>query len=158
MKDITLNQVKSDIASAMDLLSGAEGVGICGSLARGEFTEKSDIDIFVVLNQRELSEKDHRFWITLIRKVLDDYDREISVVIYTISGLVKISNWYVLRLATEGILAYDRAGRVETLFKKILDEAKKAGLIQKEIGGRKVWTKEPIRIGEVFKVELDEQY
>ena len=158
MKYVTLNQVKSDIVSSADLLSEAEGVGICGSLARDEFTEKSDIDIFIVLNQKELSEEDYHFWITSIREILDDYNREISVLIYTISGLVKINNWYVLRLATEGILAYDRTGRVETLFKKILDEAKKAGLVQKEIGGRKVWTKEPIRIGEVFKVELDEQF
>jgi len=71
-------------------------------------------------------------------------------------SLKKISSWYVLRLASEGILIYDQNGKVEGLFKKIIQVAKEAGLVEEEIHGHKYWVKKDLQIGKTFEIRVEE--
>ena len=48
---LSIEKVKEALLSLGDKLTEAEAIGICGSLARGDFDDKSDIDIFVIVKQ-----------------------------------------------------------------------------------------------------------
>jgi len=77
----------------------------------------------------------------------------VTVLVYTVKGLRAISNWYVLRLASEGILVLDR-GDIGDLFKKIRQAAKAAGLTQKRVAGSWVWEASDMEPGEVLEITL----
>ena len=85
--------------------------------------------------------------------MLREFRRDITVLVYSIKGLKKIINWYVLRLASEGIVIYDKGG-VKDLFNKIIAAAREAGLVEKEIGGHKVWSAETLEFGQRLVVEV----
>jgi len=48
-----LEEVKRKLLEREDLLRDLEALGVCGSLARGEFSQRSDIDIFVVIREED---------------------------------------------------------------------------------------------------------
>lgn len=145
--DLSIDGIRAAILSLGDKLEETEAIGICGSLARGDFHEKSDIDIFVVVKERNLGMDIDRIWWDRINEVLKEYRRDITVLVYSIKGLKKIITWYVLRLASEGILIYDKGG-IKELFAKIIDAARKAGLVEKKIGNHRVWSAPKLKIGE----------
>lgn len=153
-KEATLENIEQDILAMGDILDEAEGIGAFGSLARGELTERSDLDIFVVVRDQDYSDEVHHVWYRRIRKALEAYCREVTVLVYTFMGLRKICNWYVLRLASDGVLFHDK-GQVREIFRKILNAAKEAGLVQKKVGGSMVWTTaRKLRPGEIIHVEV----
>ena len=51
---------------------------------------------------------DDRIWWDRRSDVLQDFGRDVTVLVYTVEGLKRIITWYVLRLASEGVLVYDR--------------------------------------------------
>ncbi|HID94418.1 MAG TPA: nucleotidyltransferase domain-containing protein [bacterium (Candidatus Stahlbacteria)] len=151
---ITIEHVRDSILSLGKCLDEAEGIGIFGSLARGDFSERSDIDIFVVIKDRKANEDS--IWARRIKRVLRRHGRDVTVLVYTIKALKEICDWYVLRLASDAILLYDKAQKVEALFKEILKAAKRAGLVQRRVGDSLVWVKKNIKVGEIFKVEVNQ--
>ncbi len=151
MPDLSIENVKDALLSLGDKLKEADAIGICGSLARGDFNEKSDIDIFVIVKEGT-SDMDRTWW-DRINDALKEFRRDITVLVYPINGLIKVINWYVLRLASEGIFVYDQ-GHVKDLFGKIIRAAKRAGLVEKEINGRKVWSAKNLKLGEELIVEV----
>jgi predicted nucleotidyltransferase len=104
LKKIILSKLK-------DYLRDTEAIGIFGSLARGEFTERSDIDVFVVLKSDEGEAS--KIWWHRISDALSEFGKDVTVLVYTIAGLKNISNWHVLRLASEGVIIYDKNGEVK---------------------------------------------
>jgi len=149
-------EVKKIILESGESFSGIEGVGLCGSIARGDFSPKSDIDIFIII-ANGLSERE--VWLTWnkkLRGLLKVFGRDITILVYSLQSLTEISSWYVLRLASEGKLIYDRDGKIEKLFKKIILTAKDAGLVEEEIHGHKYWIKKDLRIGETFEIRVNE--
>lgn len=147
-------QVKKAILSLGDELTGAEAVGICGSLARGwDFDEHSDIDIFVVVRHKAPGGETDRHWWRLMQRALRPFGRDISVLVYTLKGLRSVCNWYVLRLASEGLVIFDQ-GQVTQLFQDIVQAAEAAGLVQERIGDAWVWTAKGIKPGEVIEVTV----
>jgi len=52
---------------------------MCGSLARDDFHERSDIDIFVIVKERLV---DDRIWWDRRSDVLQDFGRDVTVLIY----------------------------------------------------------------------------
>jgi len=153
--DLSVQEVRKAILSLGKRLEGAEAIGICGSLARGDFHERSDIDIFVVVKEKLADVDVDRIWWDRISDALKDFGRDVTVLVYTTEALKRIITWYVLRLASEAILVYDRAG-VESLFKRIIATAKKAGLVEREMGTRKVWSAKNLKIGQRLTLELKE--
>ena len=155
-KLVTIEGVRETLIQRLrDYLPEAEAIGILGSLARGKFDQKeSDIDVFVVLN--EIVAETHNIWWKRVREALSDYDRDVTVLVYSIKGLKSVSNWYVLRLAAEGVTFYDRGG-VGNLFAKIVEAAHRAGLVEGETEeGRKTWTVgKPLEWGGVIEVVVE---
>lgn len=137
-----------------DYLEETEAIGICGSLAReGRLSsERSDIDIFVVLKKK--GPDADRIWWNRINTTLRNFGRDITVLVYTVKGLRRISNWYVLRLATEGILVFDK-GDIAELFNRIVEAAKQAGLVQRRVGDSWVWSAPELKLGEVLEFQVE---
>ncbi|MEW6686042.1 MAG: nucleotidyltransferase domain-containing protein [Candidatus Edwardsbacteria bacterium] len=153
-EEVTLDKVKGILLSRKDYLKEVEAVGIFGSLARGNFGERSDIDIFVILRGWKNGDDPQTEWYRRLSKLFSHYRRDVTVLVYSIMGLKKVATWHTLRLASEGILAYDR-GRVKKIFEAIVAEAKRVGLVERQIGTRKVWMmNRPLERGEIIKIEV----
>lgn len=151
----TLGDVGERILNLGSVLEQAEAIGVFGSLARGNFSpDKSDIDIFIVVKEKGYGFEISDLWWKRINKALEDFGREVTVLVYSISGLKNISSWYVLRLATEGIIIYDKSG-IRELFANIIKAAKEAGLVEEEMpSGRKVWVARGLKFGKVLEVKV----
>lgn len=151
---VTLEGVKRDLLSLGPLLEETEAVGIFGSLARGDFGKKSDIDVFVVVSKNEGMEQES-LWHKRIREALRGYPYNKTILLYSIKGLRMISNWHVFSLASDSVIVYDK-GRVAPLFKQIVDKAEEVGLVRRQYGRCKVWAMgRKLKWGEVIEVSLD---
>jgi predicted nucleotidyltransferase len=151
-----ISEVKEAILSLGEKLNEVEAIGIMGSLARGDFDEKSDIDVFVVVKEKIPGTDVERAWWERINDALSKFKRDVTVILYSVKGLKRISNWYVLRLASEGVLLYDRGG-IKDLFKKIVETARRAGLEEREAGGkRKIWVAKNLKLRERLILEVDD--
>ncbi|NWF93007.1 MAG: nucleotidyltransferase domain-containing protein [Syntrophaceae bacterium] len=151
-----LEEVKKTILDSKLSFRDIEAIGVCGSLARGDFSSKSDIDIFIVIPDSFSEREVWLQWNRILREELKVFQRDITVLVYSLRSLKEVSSWYVLRLASEGKLIYDRNGKVEELFEKIVQTAKNSGLVEEEIHGHRYWVKKDIRIGETFEVSVSE--
>jgi len=154
-QSVSLDRVKETLLSALaDRLPEIEALGIFGSLARGnDFTERSDIDVFVIVREKEPAGVTDQQWWQWVRQALEPFNRDVTVLVYSVAGLRTIASWYVLRLATEGVLIYDRTD-VAGLFDQIIQAAQRAGLAQEKIGERFVWTLRPERAGWPLEISL----
>jgi len=154
-QSVSLDRVKETLLSALaDRLPEIEALGIFGSLARGnDFTERSDIDIFVIVREKEPAGVTDQQWWQWVKQALEPFNRDVTVLVYSVVGLRTIANWYVLRLAMEGVLIYDRAD-VAGLFDQIIQAAQRAGLVQEKIDGCRVWTLRPERAGRPLEISL----
>ena len=102
-------------------------VGLFGSLARGDFDERSDIDIFVITEKElPLGEQDELYY--TFSQLIPVSGRDVTVLVYDINGLKRIPTWQTLNLAKDARFVYDRAG-IEEVFKKILQEAEAHGIV-----------------------------
>lgn len=102
-------------------------VGLFGSLARGDFDERSDIDIFVITEKElPLGEQDELYY--TFSQLIPVSGRDVTVLVYDINGLKRIPTWQTLNLAKDARFAYDRAG-IEEVFKRILQEAEAHGIV-----------------------------
>jgi predicted nucleotidyltransferase len=150
-----ISGISQAVLSLGDKLLEAEAIGIFGSLARGDFHDRSDIDIFVVVQEKKPGVDVDKLWWDRINEALKDYQRDVTVLVYSIEGLKRIITWYVLRLASEGIFIYDKGG-VKELFVRIIKTAKEAGLVERKIGTHKVWTAPKLKLGERLVLEVKE--
>lgn len=122
--EVTLGRVREVLLSSLgDDLQEVEALGICGSLARGtDCAEHSDIDVFVIVREKEPDDTTDRRWWQRIQRALEPFGRDVTVLVYSVAGLKTVSNWYVLRLAAEGVLIHDRAD-IARLFEQIVQAA-----------------------------------
>ena len=150
---VTIEAVQKDLTSREEYLEEVEGIGIFGSLARNDFSgQMSDIDIFVILEKATYS--DDELWIRRIKELLDKYERDITVLVYDLPSLKKVCNWYVLELASDSLLVYDK-GKVRSYFNKIIKAAEKAGLVRTVYDRHPIWGLSRAAIpGEVIRVEV----
>jgi len=64
-------------------------VGLFGSLTRGDFDERSDIDIFVITAKEiPLREQDELYY--AFSELIPRFGRDITVLVYDINGLKRI--------------------------------------------------------------------
>lgn len=151
----TLEQVKETLLRALDdKLGEIEALGVFGSLARGDdFGEHSDIDVFVVLQEKEPAGATDQRWWQWVKQALEPFERDVTVLVYTLASLRNVANWYVLRLAREGRLVYDRAN-VAGLFGQIIKNAQQAGLVEETIDERQVWSLKAERAGQPLEISI----
>jgi len=102
-------------------------VGLFGSLARGDFDERSDIDVFVITEKElPLREQDELYY--AFSELIPTFRRDVTVLVYDINGLKRIPTWQTLNLVKDAYFAYDRAG-IEEIFKMILQKAEEHGIV-----------------------------
>lgn len=152
----TVDKVKEVLLSLGDALQEAEAVGIFGSLARGDFSPTSDIDVFVVVRTKGEGFEVDELWWHRINDALRGFERDVTVLVYSVEALRKIAGWYVLRLATDGIFVFDK-GNIEDLFRKIVEAARRAGLVQVKRGKHWVWSAPWLKPGEVLEFEVEDE-
>jgi len=152
----TVDEVKEALLSLGAVLQETEAVGIFGSLARGDFSPTSDIDVFVVVRTKGEGIEVDELWWHRISDVLRGFQRDVTVLVYSVEALRKIAGWYVLRLATDGIFVFDE-GNIESLFRRIVEAAEKAGLVQVKRGEHWVWSAPNLRLGEVLEFEVEDE-
>jgi predicted nucleotidyltransferase len=70
--DVSAEKIGKAILSLGKKLEDAVAIGMCGSLARDDFHERSDIDIFVIVKERLV---DDRIWWDRRSDVLQDFGR-----------------------------------------------------------------------------------
>ncbi len=149
----TIESVSAALEALGPLLEDTEGVGIVGSLARGDLRPRSDIDILVV--EKEDAGHDSSFWHSTIGKCLRRFDRDVSVLVFTIPVLKKVPDWNTLGLAADAIMVHDE-GKVAPVLKRIVDKAHSVGL-RRDYSDR--WPvfkmNRPLKFGEIIKVELE---
>lgn len=105
-------------------------VGLFGSLARGDFGERSDIDIFVITEEQvPLKEQDELYY--AFSELIPRFGRDITVLIYDIRSLKRIPTWQTLNLVKDAHFVYDRA-EIAALFEKILRKAAEHGIVYDE--------------------------
>mgnify|MGYP000626562296 CR=1 FL=1 len=104
--------------------------GLFGSLARGDYDERSDIDIFIITEKElEIKEQDEFYYV--FSELRRKFGRDITVLIYDIKSLKRVPSWQTLNMIKDSIFAYD-AANIREIFKKILDEAEKHGVFYDE--------------------------
>ncbi len=101
--------------------------GLFGSVARQDFDERSDVDIFVITD-RELPLKAQDELYYAFSDFVAEFGRSTSVLVYDVRSLKKVPTWQTFNLLRDACFLYDRAG-IEDLFKKILQEAEKHGIV-----------------------------
>jgi len=126
---MNIQQIKDGIRE-ITLRLGKKGilaVGLFGSLARGDFDERSDIDIFLITEKElPLKEQDELYY--AFSELIPRFRRDITVLIYDINGLKRIPTWQTLNLVKDACFVYDQAD-IEKLFERILQEAEEHGII-----------------------------
>jgi predicted nucleotidyltransferase len=145
-----LDQVKQEVRRiALKVENkGILAAGLFGSLARGDFDERSDIDIFVITEQElPLEEQDELY--NAFSEVIPKFDRDVTVLVYDLNGLKRVPTWQTLNLVKDACLVYDRAGLANT-FELILQQAEKHGIVYDE-QERIFRLKRPARV--IFSVE-----
>jgi predicted nucleotidyltransferase len=101
-------------------------VGLFGSIARGDFDEKSDIDIFVITEKElKLKEQDELYYI--FSELIAKFKRDVTVLVYDINGIKNVPSWQTLNLLNDAHFLYD-CGGIKEMFKSILEEAEKYGI------------------------------
>lgn len=154
-RKINLEDVKRRLLARKEFLDEVEGMGICGSLARGDFRDRSDIDVFVIIKEEDDRPDVDEIWYQKIKELMGNLRRDITVIIYTLEGLKAVPTWHTIRLASEGVIACDK-GKVRETFQRIVEKARKAGLVERKIGKKKVWmVNRPLRRGEIIEVKVE---
>jgi len=130
--DLDIERVREQVRQIAEELRKAEvlAVGLFGSLTRGDFDERSDIDIFII-TEKELPLRKQDVLYYTFSELIPKFKRDISVLVYDINSLKKIPTWQTLNLIKDAYFVYDRA-EIEEVFKKILQEAQKQGIIYDE--------------------------
>jgi len=155
--ELIRQKVREAVLSLGEDLEEAEAVGICGSLARGEdFTDHSDIDLFVIVQEDDPGLETYLRWFRRFQKALAPLERDVSLFLYSLKALRQIVSWYVLRLATEGIILYDK-GRVQDLFCRIVEKAKASGLVEVQLEGLRYWAIKDWKPGTEFELTLEDE-
>ncbi len=127
--NVDIESIKNEVRGVALQLGRKEilAVGLFGSLARGDFNERSDIDIFVT-TERELSLREQDELYYAFSELTSRFGRDVTILVYDMDGLKRIPTWQTLNLVKDACFVYDRAG-IEKLFQKILQEAERHGIV-----------------------------
>ncbi|MFQ6092781.1 MAG: nucleotidyltransferase domain-containing protein [bacterium] len=155
-RQIGKEDIKKALLSKRNYLEEVLAIGIFGSLARGDFGERSDIDVFVVIkDEDDRGEETDIKWYFRVKELLKNFRRDVTVLVYTPDSLKAVPTWHTLRMAKEGLCFYDKGG-IKNIFDAIVAEAKKVGLVEKRFGRKKVWTMNRLlEPGEIIEVRLE---
>ncbi|MCK4733747.1 MAG: nucleotidyltransferase domain-containing protein [Methanophagales archaeon] len=105
--EIIKNSVKDDLVSII----------IFGSFVRGEFTEKSDYDVLIVISDYE-DVKCKNYWKRIKDLVYEEFGRSIDAIFIEESALKDLTNPFTLDILAEGVVVYGKEVRDKEVFKR----------------------------------------
>ena len=136
-----------------------EAVVLFGSCARMEAVEWSDIDFFVVVHglPKEIVRRRYMVYDALT-PVLRRFKRDVRVIEVDSKDVERQITPLLINIAHDGIILYDKDGRIERLFNRVKSAVKKAGLVRyKTSDGKYGWKpSQELKPGEVFIVQLED--
>jgi|GEM_PF-734240 len=123
-----IERIKEGIKRIAQKFQGKDilAVGLFGSLARGDFHQKSDIDIFVI-TKRELTLKEQDELYFAFSELIPEFRKDVTVLVYDIESLKKIPTWQTLNLIKDAQFVFDKA-EIEKIFREILLNIEKQGI------------------------------
>lgn len=136
-----------------------EAVVLFGSCARMEAVERSDIDFFVVVQGLPKEPVRRRYVVyDALTPVLRKFKRDVSVIEVDAKDVGRQITSLLINIAHDGVVLYDRDGRIKSLFNKVKSAVKKAGLVRyKTCEGTYGWKPgQELKPGEVFIVKLED--
>lgn len=134
-----------------------EAVVVFGSIARKEAAEQSDIDFFVVIRGLPKEPVRRRYIVyDALTSILKKSKRDNSVIEADAENIGRRITPLLVNIARDGIILYDKHGKIEDLFNRIRSAVKKAGLVKYKTRDRKYGWKptKKLKPGEVFVVQL----
>lgn len=149
----TIYNIKRDILSRGEFLEQFEAVGLCGSIVRENFNQKSDIDIFVIVKDENWKEDLSNILYQHFSRALDKYRRDITIILYPLSCLKQVACWQTLGMVSEGKILFDK-GDIAGIFQRIKNKAYEAGLVEERYGNQIIWKIRDPKPGKIVKVEL----
>lgn len=141
---------------------GLLGVAVFGSMVRGDSTERSDVDIFVLLNEVRLSCPSDYLIVRdgiykMLREVLDVSKRDVSLVVYGLNDWMegRITP-LLIDIAWEAKVLFDMNGVLSRIFEKLRSATVKAGFKRVCIGWREYrWVKDEGASAIGWKIEVN---
>jgi len=127
--NLDIERVKEEVRKIAQAVGKEEilAVGLFGSLTRGDFDDRSDIDIFVI-TEKEISLREQDELYFAFSGLISRFGRGISILVYDINGLKRIPTWQTLNLVRDACFVDDRAG-IDKIFKEILQQAEEHGIV-----------------------------
>ena len=127
-----IERIKSEMGAISHGLKRDDvlAVGLFGSLARGDYHERSDIDVFVI-TEPPLSLKEQHGLYHVYSRLIGQFHRDVTVLVYDVKDLKSVPSWQTLNMVKDAQFVYDRAN-IEELFKRILREAEAHGIVYDE--------------------------
>jgi len=132
------------------------GLALFGSIARGEGSERSDLDFFVVTRGLE-GDREHRkrrIYSTLA-PVTRRFRRDISIYTLEENEITDVTP-LLINIAHDAIILFDPKEYLEKLFTRVREAVRKAGLVPyRTVDGKIGW--KPVRKlewGEIIEVKL----
>jgi len=77
--------------------------GLFGSMARGDFNERSDIDVFVV-TEKELGIKEQDQFYYAFSELIQRFGRDVTVLIYDVRSLKRVPSWQTLKMVKDAVV------------------------------------------------------
>lgn len=165
-----LENIKNDILLLGERhLNELMAIGIFGSILQESFNERSDIDIFIVVDDKTYEEgmistgavrKLHYKWYSLLSEIIyNKYRRGTTVLIYPYSGIKNVASWKTISLASDSLLVYDKDGLISSMFKRICEKAIEAGLERVKAIKQYIWRIRPeyVKPGKIIKISLENE-
>jgi len=89
---LNVDEIKKAIIGCGESLNEIEAIGLCGSIVRGDFSPKSDIDLFIVIPDHLSERETWLTWNKRLRDILKVFERDITVLVYSLKSLKEISS------------------------------------------------------------------
>ena len=136
-----------------------EAVVLFGSIARKGAAEQSEIDYIVVIHNLPKGLVRRRFIVyDALTPILREFKRDVSVIEVDAEDIGRQITPLLINIAHDGIILYDKHGKIQEFFKRIRSAVKNADLVRYETrDGKYGWKpSRELKPGEVFIVQLED--
>ena len=137
-------------------------VVIYGSIARGDYSKDSDIDVLIIVEELPGSKLRRQKLFLEVEESLsgimeslekEGYHIDFSPVLKTVREASHISPLY-LDMVEDAIIVYDKNGFFEKILARLRDRLEKLGARRVRVGRKWYWVlKDKYRFGEVIRIE-----
>ncbi|MEM3371704.1 MAG: nucleotidyltransferase domain-containing protein [Candidatus Korarchaeum sp.] len=117
------------------------GVILFGSAARGEEGERSDLDLLILWEELGLDTSERYIYVYKMVSRYFPQSLGLTVIEMSYSSFLSLKKLtpLLLNVIYDGVVLYDKHGRLEEFLSKIREEIKSKGLKRKKIGKYYYW-------------------